>query len=181
MITLAEKAMRRLKLLFARGVVRWSVDTTGLRTLQVEALAGEIQSDVEQWQQYGFTSRPKAGAEAVVVFPRGSRSAAMVLAVEDRRYRIKELEEGEVVIYTDEGDRIGLRRNGEIEVVAGSRVHVTAPLTRIEGDLEVTGEVKDRCDLDGSTMEHIRTIFDLHTHVENGVGNFTNPPIPQMG
>jgi len=91
------------------------------------------------------------------------------------------LEKGEVALYDDSGNKVHIKRGGTIQVVASSDVLVQTPSARIEGDLEVTGEVKDRCDSDGHTMEEMRTAYDAHTHIENGKGNPTNPPIPQIG
>jgi len=46
--------------------------------------------------------------------------------VEDRRWRIKDSKPGEVVIYTDEGDTITLKRNNIIEVATKGDVIVKA-------------------------------------------------------
>lgn len=178
---LLEPLKRRVALIVARAIVRLSNDDTLLQSLQVECLQGEVQDSVERVQEYGFTSRPQDGAEAVVVFPNGNRGHGLVIAVDDRRYRIKGLQKGEVAIYTDQGDNITLKRDGNIEVVSSTRVLVQTPTMRIEGDLEVTGEVTDRADADGSTMERIRTVFDSHVHRSNGKNNYTDPPSIPIG
>lgn len=172
---------QRLRRIATRATLTRSTESTRLRSLQARGLAEEVSDDVEHFQQYGFTSRPQAGAELIVLSPGGSKSAAIVIACEDRRFRLATLEEGEVALYTDEGDRIHFRRNGEIEVIAATRVRINAPLVRIEGDLEVTGEVLDRCESDGHTMDEMRTVFDAHTHTENGKGNQTAPPSTPIG
>jgi hypothetical protein len=48
--------------------------------------------------------------------------------------------------------------------------------------LECTGEIKDRCDSDGKTMEQMRTVHDAHNHgnVQNG-GGVTAGPNPTIG
>ena len=48
---------------------------------------------------------------------------SMLIADDDRRYRI-DLADGEVALYTDEGDYIHLKRDGVIAVKAGSRVEI---------------------------------------------------------
>ena len=50
---------------------------------------------------YGITSHPLKGADALVLAVGGIRQHPIVL-IDDRRYRVRELEEGEVCIYTDE-------------------------------------------------------------------------------
>ena len=172
---------RRIALVVRRAVVGRVDDEAKLQATQVEALHGEVQDQLERFQDYGFTSVPKPEAEAVVLYPNGSASHGLVIAVDDRRYRLKGLAEGEVAIYTDEGDKVHIKRGGTIEVVAATKILVQAPTARIEGDLEVTGEVTDRCDSDGTTMERIRTVYDKHTHAENGKGKITSPPRQQIG
>ncbi|WP_431477838.1 phage baseplate assembly protein domain-containing protein [Massilia eburnea] len=58
----------------------------------------------------GFTSVPKPGAEGVVVFVGGNRDHGLVIAVEDRRFRLKGLASGEVAIYDDQGQKVHLTR-----------------------------------------------------------------------
>ncbi len=78
--------------------------------------------DREYMQHYGFTSRPLADGEMVLI-QEGNHIIA--IASDDRRYRIA-LAEGEVAIYTDEGDHIRLKRGKEIFVKSGNKVMVDA-------------------------------------------------------
>ena len=106
----------RVMLTVARAVVSLVDDSTKLQALQLQLLKREIRENVERFQNYGFTAKPHPGAEAVVVFVGGNRDHGLCIAVDDRRYRVLGLLDGEVAIYTDEGDRIHLKRNREIEV-----------------------------------------------------------------
>jgi phage baseplate assembly protein V len=67
-------------------------------------------------QQYGFSSHPHAGAECFVVFAGAGRDHPLVFSVDDRRFRVRASEPGEVVLYTDEGDTIRMKRGNRIEV-----------------------------------------------------------------
>jgi phage baseplate assembly protein V len=109
----ASDAMRRIMGMVARAIVNTVDDGRKLQTLQVELLEGEIQNEVERFQHYGFTSHPKAGAEAIGVAIGGTRGHMVVIAVDDRRFRLVNLEEGEVALYDDIGpDRASeTRRN----------------------------------------------------------------------
>jgi phage baseplate assembly protein V len=129
---------------------------------------GEAFAGREYFQHYGFTSRPKAGAEGLVLI---QGNTVYLIATDDRRYRIA-LEEGEVALYTDEGDRIHLKRGGEILVSsqgtvtiegatevaidsatvaitatgdvtidAATSVAITAPAVAISGNLAVDGNI----------------------------------------
>ena len=79
-------------------------------------------SSREYFQHYGFTSRPLADAEMIVI-REGNHITAV--ASDDRRYRIA-IENGEVAIYSDEGDHIRLKRGNEIYVRTGNKVFVDA-------------------------------------------------------
>lgn len=122
--------------MLARSVVRLIDDAKALQTLQVEALAGETRDRVERFQQYGFTAHPLAGAEAILLSLGGNRDHAVAIAVDDRRHRKNGLAPGEVALYTDEGDFIHFKRGRLIDVVAGTKVKVTAP------DVEVVASTK---------------------------------------
>lgn len=170
-LRLIEPVSRRISLLVARGVIRLSKDTTsGNQRLQAELLAGETRDDLERVQEYGFTSRPKAGAEAVVLFPGGSREFGLVIAVDDRRFRLKALQEGEVALYTDEGDKIHMKRGGAIEIQAAGSVTVNAPAISLgSGALEKV--------LNG---EAFQAAFNSHRHIGN-MGAPTSPPMTPSG
>lgn len=125
---------RRIRHIIGRGVVRLIDDAGGLQVLQVTVQAGEVHQGAERFQDYGFTSHPHKGAEAVVGFVRGDRGHPVVLAVDDRRHRKADLAEGEVAMYTDEGDYILMRRGRIIEVVAGAELRVQAPTVNVQCD-----------------------------------------------
>ena len=76
----------------------------------------------EFFQQYGFTSRPLAGAEVLLI---KQGNIVYVVASDDRRYRLA-IEDGEVAIFTDEGDKVHLKKNKEIEIKSGNKVTVDA-------------------------------------------------------
>ena len=72
----------------------------------------EVMDLRERLQEYGFTSVPQVGAESVFVALGGSRSNTVVVAVEDRRYRLKGLSGGEVALYDDQDQVVHIKRNG---------------------------------------------------------------------
>jgi phage baseplate assembly protein V len=170
---------RRVRLMVGRAVVKLVSDAGALQELQLQLLADEVRSRAERFQNYGFTSVPLPGAEAVAVSVGGSRSHVVVVAVDDRRYRLKDLQPGEVAIYTDQGDRIVLKRDGQIEVVASTRVRIECPRVECSGDLHVEGSVtcdQNVSDVNGS-MQEMRDIYNSHTHggVDPGAGNTAAP------
>ncbi|WP_052494007.1 phage baseplate assembly protein V [Nitrosospira sp. NpAV] len=126
---------RRVRLMVGRGVLSLVNDGLKMQGVQVQLLAGEVR-DLERFQDYGFTSVPHGGAEVAAVFIDGNRDHGIAIRVDDRRYRLKGLQPGEVAIYTDQGDKIVMQRGGVIEVTASTKVRMVTPL------LEVTGDIK---------------------------------------
>lgn len=123
----------RVRGMVARAIVRLVDDARQAQELQLDLLADESQDAVERFQNYGLTSVPHAGAEALVVFAGGLRSHGVVLAVEDRRYRLTGLEEGEVALFDDLGNIIKLGRDA-ISVTATTRLTVDAPTVEVTAD-----------------------------------------------
>lgn len=130
----------------ARGVVVLADATRKLQSLQLRITAGEVKDDMEHLEPYGFTSCPHEGAEALAGFL-GDRSHGVVLVVADRRYRLPGLQAGEVALYTDEGDRVVLKRGRVIEletqtlrIKAGQAVQFDTPLISTTGRIESAGD-----------------------------------------
>lgn len=153
-----------------RAVVKLVDDSQKFQALQVEMLNGEVRSDVERVQNYGFTSVPLEGAEAVGVCVGGKREHAVVIAVDDRRYRLVGLEAGEVAIYTDQGDKVVLKRGGTIQVTASTKVELLTPLVecstnlKVLGKLDVTGNITGSADVAGAKVLDGGIELGTHTH-----------------
>ena len=117
----------RVMLAISRARVALVDDSGLLQRLQLAVLRDEIRDGVERLAEYGFTSRPFPGASAVMVCVGGNRDHGVVIATGDRRYRLKELAEGEVALYDDQGQVVHLLRNGELLVKALTKARVEAP------------------------------------------------------
>ena len=137
MMNAIREAMRpieqRVRGMVSRAIVRLVDDAMKAQELQLELLSDESQNGVERFQNYGLTSVPHPGAEALVVFAGGLRSHGVAIAVEDRRYRLTGLSQGEVALFDDLGNRVKLGRN-RIEVIGTSAVRVEAPEVVVEAD-----------------------------------------------
>lgn len=181
---------RRVMLTVGRAVIRKINDDPKLQSAQAELLKGELRDNLERFQQYGFTSVPHPGAEGVAVFVGGNRDHGLLVCVDDRRYRLKGMQGGEVALYTDEGDKIHLKRNREIEVItqtlkitcetatveASEKVTFTTPLAEFSGNVTIAGNLSTAgnstsagnvSDLNGS-MQEMRTYYNGHKHIETG-------------
>jgi phage gp45-like len=167
----------RLQLLFAHGVgLRIGADKVQARVLSEEPL-----SNLNRIEPYGFSYRPKPGCQTYLLFPSGDRSYGVAIVIGDKRYQA-DLVEGEVALHDDQGQKVHLTRDGIVIDGAGKPVtYINTPKVRMETQLlEVTGEVKDRCDSSGRTMSGMRALHDSHTHHENDAHGETNTPTQKM-
>ncbi|KMQ72829.1 phage baseplate assembly protein V [Marinobacter subterrani] len=189
---------RRLRLLISRGVVGRTESSAGLQRLQMSLLKGETRN-LEHMEPYGFTARPLKGAETIAAAVGGARGHLVALVASDRRYRRKGLAEGEVALYTDEGDELVFARGRVVRLNAGNAVEVTAPEVRVIASTSVTldtplttatgnlvveqninaggnmvaaGQVQDGV----GTMSDMRGTYNSHTHNENDNGGPTDSP-----
>ena len=132
---LSRELRRRVMLTVGRAVLTVVNDSTGLQTVQVEGLLGEVIDGAERMQLYGITSHPLKGADVLVLAVGGVRQHSVML-VDDRRHRVTGLSAGEVCIYTDEDEsgnmhRIILKRGRGVEV------HGEDVVVHASGDVEV--------------------------------------------
>lgn len=173
---------RRVRLMVSRAILTALNDGPGIQILQVKLLANEVRDSVERFQNYGHTSYPLSGSEGIMVCVSGNRDHGVVIALDDRRYRPKNMQPGESAHYDDLGQKIHLTRTGIVITGAGLPVTITdTPKVRMDTPLlEVTGEIKDKCDSDGRTMSNMRSIYNGHTHPENDSGGPTGNPIQGM-
>ena len=133
---------RRLRLVVTRGVVTSVEDEAAqLRKLQVALLAGDVRSAIEHFETYGWTARPRLGAEVLAFALGASTDHTVIGAAPDRRYRPTDLADGEVVVYGYEGQTIRLKPGRVIEIEAdtikltagGSTIEMDAAGVRIDG------------------------------------------------
>ena len=137
-----------------RGIIQSVVEGV-IKRFSATGRQGESFTNREYFQHYGFTSRLLAGAEGILL---EQGNMIILLASDDRRYRIG-IEDGEVCLYTDEGDHIRFQRGMEIYVKSGNKltaevanqVDVTCPIvnviaatkiTCITPEMEVTGNLR---------------------------------------
>lgn len=146
--------------------------------------SGETFTSREFFQQYGFTSRPLMGAEGILI---KDGNVLYLVASDDRRYRLQILD-GEVALYTDQGDKVHLAR-GQVIVKSGGKVHVEAPLiealatTKISltapvvevsqnltvgGSMNATGTITSATSIADptGTMAAMRSAYNGHTHTD---------------
>ncbi len=178
----------RIGMMVARGVVTLVKDGLKMQGLQLSIMSDENKDGIERFQNYGVTSVPHPGAEAVVVFLGGNRDHGIAIAVDDRRYRIKGLQNGEVAIYTDEDQeahkhRIHLKRNGEIEVLGKHILFKADEKLRLEGDgVEIHAKTYLQQDVHGkgSRETHVSGVnYHTDSYVTGSTGDATEHGLDQ--
>nr|DAT30599.1 MAG TPA: baseplate assembly protein V [Caudoviricetes sp.] len=139
--------------------------------VEMQGLANESVSG-ELAQHYGFSSAPLPGAEYVVIPIGGNSSHCVVVASEDGRYRLQ-LKDGEVSLYTDEGDYVHMKRGRLIEVVTDdlvfkvkNKVRFETPMVEMSGDQHVEGSIKADAEIADHTrtMQADRDLYNQHAH-----------------
>lgn len=161
---------RKIMLMVGRAVLTTIKDSDGYQKLQISLLNGDIAGNVDRMQNYGFTSVPKAGADAILVSIGGSHDNGIVIACDDKRYRLKGLASGEVAIYTDEGDKIHLKR--------GNNIEITTQILKVNGKLTVTGNIESFGEIVGMEVKAGEIALTTHKHTSAAPGSPTSPPVP---
>lgn len=167
--------MNKLINVLTRGVVALANSASKLQTLQMRLTAGEVKDGMEHLEPYGFTSCPHEGAEALAGFMGGDRSHGVVIVVSDRRYRIQELEPGEVAIYTDEGDKVHFKRGRVIAVETGTlNITATDSVNFNTPKITQTGQIISQGDQVAGGVSQIK---HPHSGVQPGNGQ-SGPAVP---
>lgn len=163
----------RLRLAISRAIIRLVDDSLKEQRVQLDILAGETRF-AERYQHYGFTSHPHKDSEAIVLSINGSRDHLVVVADGDRRYRLKNLADGEVAIYDDQGQCVHLKRDG-IYIISSQKLMVSSPNTEFTGNVNVNGSLQASSVADqAGTMQVMRTTYNGHHH------DTATPPTPGM-
>ncbi len=187
---------RRVKLIISRAVGRLVDPSTLLQTLQLELLRDEVLDGIEHMEGYGRTANPPDGFEALTASLGGNRAHTVCISAFHRQWRLKGLAKGEVALYDDQGQVIHLKRNKAIHIYGcdsltadvGTQATITCPAvtvvasTKVRLDtplLEVTGEIKDNCDINANTMSDMRQMYDSHDHPGDS-GGTTGLPNQQI-
>ena len=88
-----------------------------------------------------------------MVFAGGLRSHGLVIAVEDRRYRLRDLKDGEVALYDDLGQVVHLTRDG-IRIATSKPLTIAAESVLVEAaSIDLGGEGGPAVARVGDTVE----------------------------
>jgi phage baseplate assembly protein V len=120
-----ERLYRRILLAVGRGRITLVDDSGPVQKVQIRLSPLELRDKTPRLAEFGFTSNPPAGSDAVPVFVAGDRSNAVIIATGNQTYRLRGLASGEVALYDSRGQSVELRQDG-IRVITPLKVTVTA-------------------------------------------------------
>ena len=129
----------------------------GADTAQATFFTDETVSNLRRPTPYGFSHKPKAGAQVYAAFVGGDRAAGFALIVGDKRY-VMDLQDGEVAIHDDDGNHVLLGKGGNITVNAKTKLTLNAPMIEFNGQL----------------MHNGKSVGSNHHHTTNGLGQATS-------
>lgn len=138
---------RRVAGMVRRALVTSIVEDLQRQNLQVQISSDESCDNIERFQNYGLSSYPAAGSEAILAALGGNLGNLVAIAVEDKKVR-PQGELGDVFLYHLEGHKVRLTQSGQIIVTAtdvifeaANSLTIISPETLIQGPLHVTGGI----------------------------------------
>lgn len=154
-----EPHVRSMRLMIGRVVVDLVNDSTGIQTIQSSAMFGEV-TELERIQNYGFTSNPVSqSAEGIAVYAGGNREHGIIIALDDRTFRLKGLAPGQSALYDLSGTFCKLTADSKAEFFTLTEI-------KLGNTISVEPAIK------GTTFQGV---FNAHVHVGN-LGVLTAPP-----
>ncbi|OBU85878.1 phage baseplate assembly protein V [Chromobacterium subtsugae] len=186
MIQQIERLARRVWMLLGRGRITAPASDGGpVQVLQVQMGRDETRDHLRRLADYGFTSHPPVGSDAVVLFPLGDRNNGVVVATNHQGSRMTGLKPGEVAIFDNRGQSVYLTAGGivvngaglpltvnntpTVTVNASAGVKLNTPELDVSGLIKAGGDIIDNAGSNAHSMAQMRGIFNGHNHAVQGV------------
>lgn len=137
-----ERLYRRILMAIGRGRITLVDDSGKVQLTQVKLGADEVRDAMPRLAEFGFTSNPPTGADAVAVFLSGDRSNGVIIATGHQAYRLSGLASGDSAQFDSRGQHIWLTPGGIVIDGAGLPMTINnVPTITQHGDFHVTGAV----------------------------------------
>ena len=177
-----ERVVNMVRAVVTRGKI--VAAAIGARTVtQVSGLDNETLNGIELLLPPGYSARPSAGADVLLLQVLGSRDHMVALGGDFAGVdMIAELAPGEFGLRHATGARIVFRATGHVQVSdpSGTALELTNNGTAtLTGDLVVTGNISDQSGVHG-TLGTLRGDYNAHTHPDpqGGSTGTTSAPTP---
>jgi phage baseplate assembly protein V len=118
----------------------------------VRGLADEEMKLAYRGQYFGETGNPPPGSDGFALLVGGRPDQAVLLGIEHKDHRVRDLKPGEKAIYDAQGQiiklvgsggtlEINFKTGGKMVLDAGQVVSIKAPSLTIEADITITGDI----------------------------------------
>ncbi|WP_225548128.1 phage baseplate assembly protein V [Chromobacterium violaceum] len=181
-----ERLARRVWMLLGRGRITAPANDSGtVQMLQVQLGHDETRDHLRRAAEYGFTSHPPVGSDAIVLFPLGDRNNGVVVATNHQPSRMTGLKAGEVAIFDNRGQSVYLTAGGivingaglpitvnntpTVTVNASASVKLNTPELDVSGLIKAGGDIIDNAGSNAHSMAQMRAIYNGHDHAVQGV------------
>jgi phage baseplate assembly protein V len=145
----AERLYRRIRMAVASVTISATDDSGPVHKVQGKVRGTpETIDNLQTLNLYGFASHAPVGSDALAIFGNGDRSNGVIVATANQAARPRNQKQGEVTIYTDEGDVISFQRNHTITISTTGTLAVTATTLNINA----TGGGKTTINLAGDII-----------------------------
>lgn len=166
---------RKIQSMIGRAVVTYVSEDLQRQNLQLKMQTGESADNIERFQNYGMSSYPPLGSEAIVAALNGNLAKLVAIAVEAKQYR-PQGDLGDVFLYHLEGHNIRLTKDGKLLITATDVIYnatnsftIISPNTTVQGPLHVTENITTDADMIASNISYLG-----HKHQETD--SVTKPP-----
>ncbi|WP_420955208.1 phage baseplate assembly protein V [Burkholderia gladioli] len=180
----------RIRNLFGRGRVTLVDDSGPVQIVQLRMNGLEVPAGRFRVPEFGFSSNPPVGSDALALHVAGDRSAGAVVGTNHQESRPRGLAPGESILYSQDGKCIYLKGGVIVveakgqDVVVNDAANITLNCSgdctmNIGGKLDViapggvnfttplvgaTGDMQDNTETNNETMKGMRELYDMHTH-----------------
>lgn len=188
----SERHYLRTMLTVRRGRISLVDDSGAVQKVQLAPSGLETRDNLPRLAEYGLTSNPPVGTDALIVNVGGDTSNGAVVGTNHQETRPTGLQPGETMLFNGPAGtslylangQIVLNANGQPVNVNGATVVTITAATEIIADtplFKCKGDILDNYETNTRTMAGMRTVANGHTHkvvnVQGGGSTIeTNPP-----
>jgi phage baseplate assembly protein V len=179
-----KQLQRKIQLLVSRAVVNIVTDSLKQQNMQINLLDGETADDVERFQNYGHTSVPPTGSEAIVLSVGGKRQHLVAVVVDSKSSRLKDLKSGDSALYHLDGHYLLLTEEQLVNLVcknlhakADEKILFETQQTQFTGNVDIIGG-DSKASGTSTAADHISgdISFLNHVHYCEKCGSTTSKP-----
>ena len=175
---------RKIQLIVSRAVVNIVTDSLKQQNMQINLLDGETADDVERFQNYGHTSVPPAGSEAIVLSVGGKRQHLVAVVVDSKSSRLKDLKSGDSALYHLDGHYLLLTEEQLVNLVCKNlhakvdeKILFETLQTQFTGNVDIIGG-NSKTSGTSNAADHISSDISFlnHVHYCDRCGSTTSKP-----